>query len=143
MTKFFNLKSIILFLFFVIIAASFIFDLNNAVSCEMIKEKRQDLQNLVDANYILYFVIFFIIYVVVTALALPIAVFKTLLAGAIFGFWNGIILVSFASSIGACLCFLLARYTMRDYVQKKMEKYIDNINQGIKEDASLRSDLSS
>ena len=134
MTKLLNLKSIILFLFFFIIAASFIFDLNNAVSFEMIKKKRQDLQNLVDANYILYFVIFFIIYVVVTALALPIAVFKTLLAGAIFGFWNGIILVSFASSIGACLCFLLARYTMRDYVQNKMEKYIDKINQGIKED---------
>ena len=60
MTKLLNLKSIILFLFFFIIAASFIFDLNNAVSFEMIKEKRQDLQNLVDANYILYFVIFFI-----------------------------------------------------------------------------------
>jgi uncharacterized membrane protein YdjX (TVP38/TMEM64 family) len=58
----------------------------------------------------------------------------TLLAGALFGLWPGVILTSVASTIGSTLCFLLSRYLFKDYVQGKYQKYLGTINQGIKEE---------
>ena len=55
-------------------------------------------------------------YVAITALSLPIAVWLTLAGGALFGFWAGLAIVSFASAIGATLAFLAARYLLRDWV---------------------------
>lgn len=92
--------------FFAIITISYFADLSDIISFEIIKNTYQDIKLLVAKNYYFYFIIFFIIYVVVTAFALPISLLKTLLAGALFGFWPGLILVSFASSIGSTFCFL-------------------------------------
>lgn len=63
---------------------------------------------------------FFVTYVVVTALSLPFAVWLTLLGAALLGFWQGLVLISFASSIGALLAFLVARYLMRDWVRGRL-----------------------
>lgn len=60
---------------------------------------------------------YFLLYVLVAALSLPAAAIITLAGGAVFGFWWGLLLVSFASSIGATLAFLLARTILRDWVQ--------------------------
>ena len=59
---------------------------------------------------------FFVAYVVVTALSLPGAVVMTLAAGAAFGLWWGTVLVSFASTLGATLAMLTARFLLRDSV---------------------------
>ena len=64
--------------------------------------------------------VFFIIYVIVTAFALPFGALKTILAGALFGLIPGIILTSFASSIGSTLCLLMSRFVLRDYVEKNI-----------------------
>ena len=85
------------FVFFLIIVSGYLVDLNEILSFSIIKDTYQDFQVLVSKNYVHYFVIFFILYVIVTAFALPISLLKTLLAGALFGFWQGLILVSFAS----------------------------------------------
>ncbi|MBD3801909.1 MAG: FAD-dependent oxidoreductase [Thioclava sp.] len=63
---------------------------------------------------------FFVTYVVVTALSLPFAVWLTLLGAALLGFWQGLVLISFASSFGALLAFLVARYLMRDWVRGRL-----------------------
>ena len=73
----------------------------------------------------------------VTALALHIAVLMTLLAGALFGLWSGVILTSFSSTIGSTLCFLLSRYLFKDYVKGKYQKYLGTINKGIKDEGLL------
>lgn len=73
----------------------------------------------------------------VTAFALPISLIKTLLAGALFGFWPGLILVSFASSIGSTFCFLFSRYALRAYIQKRFSNYLEKINKGIETDGWL------
>jgi uncharacterized membrane protein YdjX (TVP38/TMEM64 family) len=103
--------------FFTIIIVGYIFDFNKILSFDTIKATYQDIQILINKNYILYYSAFFILYVVVTAFALPISLIKTLLAGALFGFWPGLILVSFASSIGSTFCFLFSRYALRAYIQ--------------------------
>jgi uncharacterized membrane protein YdjX (TVP38/TMEM64 family) len=57
-----------------------------------------------------------------------------LVAGAIFGLVVGTIIVSFASTIGATLAFLLARYLFRDFVQQRFKQQLVTINNGIETD---------
>ena len=123
--------------FFLIIVTGYLVDLNEILSFSIIKDTYQDFQVLVSENYVLYFVIFFVLYVIVTAFALPISLLKTLLAGALFGFWPGLILVSFASSIGSTFCFLFSRYALRNYTQNKFSKYLEKVNKGIETDGWL------
>jgi len=77
------------------------------------------------------------IYVLVTALSLPGAAVMSLAGGALFGIWIGLVVVSFASTIGATLAFLIARFILRDYVQNKFGDKLNTINEGIRKDGSF------
>lgn len=77
---------------------------------------------------------FFAAYVLVTAASLPFATLLTLLAGALFGLWPGVLLVSFASSLGATFAMLVARYALSNRVQRRFESQMETINQGMKRD---------
>jgi uncharacterized membrane protein YdjX (TVP38/TMEM64 family) len=128
------IKSFIIIFFLVSMMAGFFFDIGQYLSFETIKEQHEKLILLIESNFIFYFILFFFIYIIVTAFALPFAAIKTVLAGALFGLIPGVILTSFASSIGSTLCFLMSRFVLRDFVQNKYSKYLDKINKGIKED---------
>ena len=128
------IKSFIIIFFLASIMAGFFFDIGQYLSFETIKEQHEKLILLIESNFIFYFILFFFIYIIVTAFALPFAAIKTVLAGALFGLIPGVILTSFASSIGSTLCFLMSRFLLRDFVQNKYSKYLDKINKGIKED---------
>lgn len=78
--------------------------------------------------------LFFAGYVAVTALSLPLAVWMTLAAGALFGFWWGLVLVSFASTIGATLAFLAARFFLRDWVRARLGHRAGAIDRGLQRD---------
>lgn len=80
---------------------------------------------------------FALIYIVSTALSLPGAVILTLAAGAVFGLWQGLILVSCASSIGATLAFLASRFLLRDFVQSRFSDRLKAINNGIKKEGAF------
>ena len=73
---------------------------------------------------------FFILYVIFSGLSFPLLPsILTIAAGALFGIVEGVIIVSFASTIGACICFLLSRYLLKDFINIKFEKtklLIDN-----------------
>jgi uncharacterized membrane protein YdjX (TVP38/TMEM64 family) len=73
---------------------------------------------------------FFIIYIIMTALSLPVASLLGLLSGMIFNFFDALILVSFASTIGALLSFLLSRYLFQDYFKNKYINQYNIINNG-------------
>jgi len=80
---------------------------------------------------------FFVMYVLVTTASLPLATLLTLLAGALFGFWQGLLLVSFASSLGATLAMLVARYALSDRVWRKFGSQMETINQGMNRDGAF------
>jgi dihydrolipoamide dehydrogenase len=80
---------------------------------------------------------YFILYVVVAALSLPGAAAITLIGGAVFGLWLGLLLVSFASSLGATLAFLLSRTLFADTVNKKFGTYLSTINEGVERDGAF------
>lgn len=80
---------------------------------------------------------FFAGYVAVTALSLPLAVWMTLAAGALFGFWGGVLIVSFASSLGATLAFLAARYFLRDWVRARLGDRARTVEAGLARDGAF------
>jgi pyruvate/2-oxoglutarate dehydrogenase complex dihydrolipoamide dehydrogenase (E3) component/uncharacterized membrane protein YdjX (TVP38/TMEM64 family) len=80
---------------------------------------------------------FFAGYVLVTALSLPGAAVMTLAAGALFGLAAGTVLVSFASSIGATLAFLVARFVLRDWVQGRFGERLKAVNAGMARDGAF------
>ena len=129
-------KKIIIFIFLTLII---IVGLNHDdfLSFKVIKQRYGDLQLFIDEKFLFYYLLFFFAYIIVTALALPISLLKPLLAGALFGLLPGVILTSFASTIGSTLCFLLSRYLFKDLIQEKYKKYLSKVNQGIKEEGLL------
>ena len=80
--------------------------------------------------------IYFAAYVLVTGLSLPGAAVMTLMGGAVFGLGWGLLLVSFASSIGATLAFLVSRGLLRDWVQHKFGRHLETVNRGVEKDGA-------
>ncbi|WP_081948868.1 FAD-dependent oxidoreductase [Litchfieldella xinjiangensis] len=74
---------------------------------------------------------YFIVYLVMAALSLPGAAVMTVLSGALFGLGWGLLIVSFASSLGATLAFLIARSLARRPVERRFGQYLDRVNRGI------------
>jgi pyruvate/2-oxoglutarate dehydrogenase complex dihydrolipoamide dehydrogenase (E3) component/uncharacterized membrane protein YdjX (TVP38/TMEM64 family) len=77
------------------------------------------------------------LYVAITALSLPGAAVLTLAGGAIFGLGTGTLLVSFASSLGALLAFLLARTLLRQLVQRRFGPQLAPVAEGVRRDGVL------
>ena len=128
------LKILIVSIFFISFLSVFVFDLGQFLSFANIKNSQISLQNSINENYYFYYVLFFTIYIIVTTFALPFAAVKTILAGVLFGLVPGVLLTSFASSIGSTLCFLMSRFVLRNYVENKYQKYVDRVNLGISKD---------
>ena len=128
------LKIFIVLIFLTSFFSVLIFDLDQFLSFENIKKSQNSLQSLINENYLFYYVIFFIVYIVITTFALPFAAIKTIIAGALFGLIPGVLLTSFASSIGSTLCFLMSRFVLRNYVENKYRKYVEKVNSGIIKD---------
>ncbi|MBI5846089.1 MAG: TVP38/TMEM64 family protein [Deltaproteobacteria bacterium] len=86
-----------------------------------------------------FFVIalYFCVYVAATALSLPGAAILSLLGGAIFGLWAGVVIVSFASSLGALAACALCRFVFRDWVEKKFGERLVAINRGIENEGAF------
>jgi uncharacterized membrane protein YdjX (TVP38/TMEM64 family) len=79
----------------------------------------------------------FVLYVVVTALSLPVATVLTLAYGWFFGFWQTVVLVSFASTLGATLAFLLSRYLFRGYMEKKFGDRLEKFDEALRRDGAF------
>jgi uncharacterized membrane protein YdjX (TVP38/TMEM64 family) len=90
----------------------------------------RNIQSLVTEEPFLSKLYYFVAYIVFTSLSLPVAGLMGLLGGVIFDTIDAIILVSFASSIGALFSFWLSRYLLRDYLSNKYNYYYLLINEG-------------
>ena len=129
-----NTKKILLLFFIVLICMMLAFLTDQSIDLGRIQTIVSNVKQWRQQNLMGFATLFFTLYVLVTATSLPVAVWMTLAAGALFGFWWGLLLVSFASSIGATLAFLLSRYLLRDWVQAKLGNYSQTINTGLEKD---------
>lgn len=113
------------------------FNFGHLLTLEQIKGFHQSLQSDIQENLFFYSAVYFFSYVVVTALSIPGAALVTLLGAALFGFWWSLLLVSFASSIGATIAFLSSRYLLREWVDSKFKDKLLPINQGVEKDGAF------
>jgi pyruvate/2-oxoglutarate dehydrogenase complex dihydrolipoamide dehydrogenase (E3) component/uncharacterized membrane protein YdjX (TVP38/TMEM64 family) len=127
-------KMVLLAVIVAAIGAFFYFDLGRYLSLEAFKAQQATLSAYVAANPVQSALAFFVAYVAVAALSLPGAALMTLLGGAIFGFGVGLVIVSFASAVGATLAFLSSRFLLRDWVQSKFGERLKPINDGVAKD---------
>lgn len=111
--------------------------LGEYLSLEGLKFHQASLNSFYQENPLRVSGIFVFFYIVTAALSFPGATIFTLAGGAIFGLWTGTILVSFASTIGATLAFLLSRFLLRDFVQKKFRDKFINFNKGFEKDGAF------
>ena len=109
----------------------FAFDLGQYLNLHTLKAQRQNIESFRAANPGMATLGYFVIYVLVTALSLPGATLLTLAGGAVFGLWWGLLIISFASTIGATLAFLIARYLLRDWVSQHFGQRLKTVDDGI------------
>ncbi|MYD46635.1 MAG: TVP38/TMEM64 family protein [Gammaproteobacteria bacterium] len=121
----------------VCIALFFFLPLNEYLSFEYLQRQRSAIVDLCLAHPALFIATYIAIYVVLTSLSIPSATLLTLIGGAVFGTMRGTIVVVFASALGAVCAFILARYVLRDYVQKKFSTHLSLINRGVAEEGAF------
>jgi dihydrolipoamide dehydrogenase len=130
-------KLLLLIVVMLLIAAFFVFDLGSYLSFETLKASRDGIVAWQQTHPLLALSVAFLIYVAVTALSLPGATAMTLAIGAVFGFFTGLVLVSFASSVGATLAFGISRFVFQDTVQRRYGRRLKTINDGIEKDGAF------
>ena len=119
------------------VAAFFALDLGRFLSLGYLKQSQAAFAALYAEQPGLVIGGYFAAYVAATALSLPGAVILTLAGGAIFGFGVGLLVVSFASSLGATLAFLAARFVLRDSVQARFGQRLAEIDRGVQKDGAF------
>ncbi|MBK8529590.1 MAG: FAD-dependent oxidoreductase [Rubrivivax sp.] len=132
-------KSKIVLLLLVVLALGlfFAFDLGRYFSLDHVKSVQSDFARLYADRPAFVIGGFFAVYVAVAALSLPGAAVLTLLGGAVFGLWVGLLVVSFASSVGATLAMLVSRYLLRDSVKSRFAKALADIDRGVEREGAF------
>lgn len=113
------------------------FELGSLLTFERLQASRDALAAAYQARPLYTAGLFFGVYVLATALSVPGALVLTLAAGAMFGLGLGLLLVSFASSLGALLAFLAARHLLRGPLQARFGPRLAPIDEGVRRDGTF------
>ena len=120
-----------------LVVVYFTFDLGGYLSLDYLKKSQTAFENLYASQPLRVIGAYFFLYVIVTALSIPGAVILTLAGGAIFGLGWGTVIVSFASSLGATLAFLAARFVLRDTIEARFGQRLSEFNRGIEKEGAF------
>jgi uncharacterized membrane protein YdjX (TVP38/TMEM64 family) len=110
--------------------------LNERLKWNELRQHLDDYRSEVAENQSLALLVFLGVYVSVTALSLPVAVWLSLLAGALFGRWLGTGVVILAATLGATLAFLASRYLFRASFQTRFGSRLSAFNDGIEREGA-------
>jgi pyruvate/2-oxoglutarate dehydrogenase complex dihydrolipoamide dehydrogenase (E3) component/uncharacterized membrane protein YdjX (TVP38/TMEM64 family) len=133
-----NLRKIVILIALALgIGAFFVFDLGRFLTLDYLKGSQAAFADVYANQPLTVAAVYFLIYVAATALSLPGATIITLAGGAIFGLLWGTVIVSFASSVGATLAFLMSRFVLRSSIESKFGNRLSEINKGIEKDGAF------
>lgn len=133
-----NRSKLLLLLIIAVIVGIFLgFDGHKLLTLENLQSHQSAIGQWIDQNLVLAVTGYAVIYVVVTALSLPGATIMTLAGGAFFGNLYGLAAVSIASTVGASLAFLVARFLMRDTLRKRYAETVAKMDRGIEKDGAF------
>ena len=121
-----------------ILVVAFIWlDLGRYLSLEYLKARQADIDAFYRENPVMVLAGYFVAYVAITGLSLPGAAIMTLAGGAVFGLLWGTVVVSFASTLGATVAFVVSRYILRDGIQRRYGDRLRTINAGVERDGGF------
>ena len=133
-----RLRQIVLLLLLALVIGAFVvLDLGRYLSFEQLKASQASFNQLYAQQPLVVAAVYFGVYVVATALSFPGAVIITLAGGAVFGLWWGLLLVSFASTLGATLAFLASRFVLRDWVESRFGQRLADIHLGVDKEGAF------
>jgi pyruvate/2-oxoglutarate dehydrogenase complex dihydrolipoamide dehydrogenase (E3) component/uncharacterized membrane protein YdjX (TVP38/TMEM64 family) len=133
-----RLRQIVLLLLLALAIGAFVaLDLGRYLSFEQLKSSQASFAYLHAEQPLTVAAVYFLIYVLATALSIPGAVIITLAGGAIFGLWQGLLIVSFASTLGATLAFLASRFVLREWVEARFGQRLADINAGVDKEGAF------
>ena len=130
-------KIAVVALILALVAAFFAFDLGRYLDLQYLKSRQADIDALYREHPVASLAAYFAAYVAITGLSLPGAAILTLAGGAVFGLLWGSIAVSFASTLGATVAFMVSRYLLRDGIQRRYGDRLKAINAGIERDGAF------
>ena len=133
-----RLRQIVLLLLLALAIGAFVaLDLGRYLSFEQLKASQASFDQLYAQQPVMVAAVYFGVYVLATALSIPGAVIITLGGGAVFGLWQGLLLVSFASTLGATLAFLASRFVLREWVEARFGQRLADINAGVDKEGAF------
>ncbi|PSW32295.1 TVP38/TMEM64 family protein [Photobacterium phosphoreum] len=134
MNKTITKKSIILLFLLLPIYAYYQF---NTLTINNIVEYKSIIKNTINHHFIISAIVFYMFVIILTALYLPLDIIFSLLSGYFFGFWFGLIFMSFSYSVGSTLSFIISRYLLFAYFNNKFYLKYKTINQHVGKDINL------
>ncbi|MBL1277718.1 MAG: FAD-dependent oxidoreductase [Ectothiorhodospiraceae bacterium] len=132
-----NIRAVVVVLVLALVVVFFAFDLGQYLTLDYLKSQRQAFLDFYGENKYATLAVYFLIYVAVAALSLPGATVMTLAGGAVFGLATGLLVISFASTIGATIAFIISRFVLRDAVQNKFRDKLKAINAGVEKEGDF------
>lgn len=118
-----------------VIALFFYYDLGQYLSLESLKENKHQLDEYYLSHRWQMILGFIGVYILTVAFSLPGATILTLSGGAVFGAFQGTLIVNVGATAGALLAFLAARFLLRDWVEKKFGDKLQPFNEGFSKNA--------
>lgn len=112
-------------------------NLSSYLNLESLKENQLKFQNFYSQAPLKTILLFSFVYILSVAVSFPGASILSLAAGGLFGFWNGLIIVSLSSTIGATIAFLVSRFLFKDFLQKRFNDKFKKINAGMEEKGNI------
>lgn len=111
--------------------------LSNYLTLENLQKYRSNLEYFVNNNFILASLFYILIYIIVVMLSIPGASVMSLAGGYFFKLFPGILYINFAAVMGATFAFLIARYIMGNYIQKKYADKLKIFNEEMDKNGHL------
>ncbi len=130
-------KGLLILGFICLIGVFNYFHLGRYFNLAEIKMRQAQLEGIYRENPVEFVAGFSLLYISMAAAAIPGATVLTLLAGFIFGFWSGLVIVSITSTVGATCAFLASRFLFRDFVQRRFSTRLKKIDEGIQREGGL------
>ena len=113
------------------------FQFRETLTLQNLASREAELRSLQQAQPLLVYGMAFLVYVTFTGLSLPGATVLSLVCAWFFGFWRGMVLVSFAATAGATVAFLFSRFLLRETIQRRFGNRLQTFNQALEREGAL------